>query len=90
MSTSAAESPRLLCPVQEACAALSVGRTTIYRLMGERELDVVKIGARTLVTADSLTEYVARHRTTARECAPEATSGPLSDSGHSTDVEAPR
>lgn len=38
----------------EAARALSVGRTTLYRLISEGKLETTKIGTRTLVTMRSL------------------------------------
>ena len=45
---------RLLVSVAEAGHMLSLGRTTIYRLIGEKKLEVVKIGRRTLIRIDSI------------------------------------
>jgi excisionase family DNA binding protein len=40
--------------VNEACRVSSIGRTRLYELIKDGQLDVVKIGRRTLVKADSL------------------------------------
>jgi excisionase family DNA binding protein len=45
---------RLLVSVAEAGAMLSLGRTTIYRLISEGKLDVVRIGRRTLIRMTSI------------------------------------
>ena len=50
--------PRLLLDIVEVCHRLSVGRTTVYKLMAGRDLRIVKIGRRSLVAAESLTRYV--------------------------------
>jgi excisionase family DNA binding protein len=60
MQTAAPNSPELSLPtklaysVKEACSALSIGKTTIYELIKTGRLRVVRIGNRTLVTADAL------------------------------------
>jgi excisionase family DNA binding protein len=50
---------RLMVSVAEACEMLSLGRTTIYKLIGEGRLTVVKVGSRTLVRVSSIRELVA-------------------------------
>lgn len=45
---------RLGCSPREACAALGVGRTLLYRLIAERHIDVRKLGQRTIVSVPSL------------------------------------
>jgi excisionase family DNA binding protein len=39
-----AHEPQLLATVQQACRAISCGRTKLYELINERKLRVVKIG----------------------------------------------
>jgi excisionase family DNA binding protein len=46
--------PKLAYSISEACEALSLGRTTIFGLIRRGELRVVRIGNRTLVTAEAL------------------------------------
>lgn len=48
--------------VSIACAAnrLAVGRTTIYELVKQNELNKVKIGRRGLITSDSIEAYIDR------------------------------
>lgn len=41
---------RMFVSIREACTILSLGRSTIYRMIGENELDTVKIGRRRLIT----------------------------------------
>lgn len=50
-------SDRLAYTVDDACSALGIGRTRLYEIMPE--LDVRRLGGRTLITADSLRAYVA-------------------------------
>ena len=45
---------RISCTVNEACAAASLGRTTIYGLIGTGRLRTRKFGTRTLILVDSL------------------------------------
>lgn len=49
---------RLLVNIDEGCRALSIGRTTFYGLIRNGDLEVVKIGRRTLVVYSSLERYV--------------------------------
>lgn len=46
--------------VKEACRILSIGRTTAFRLFRERLLERRKIGARTVVTMESIRNLLAR------------------------------
>ena len=49
----------VLFPVNEAMQALGVGRTTFYKLVKEKRIDLVHIGKKALVTRASLTAFVA-------------------------------
>jgi excisionase family DNA binding protein len=49
---------RLGCSPSEACAAVGVGRTTLYRLIAEGQVDVTKIGRRTVVSVRSLVKLL--------------------------------
>jgi excisionase family DNA binding protein len=40
--------------VKDACAVTSLGRTKIYSLINERKLEIVRIGSRTIIKADSI------------------------------------
>lgn len=44
--------------INDAAAALCLGRTSIYSLINEGKLDVVKVGRRTLVTIASIRRLV--------------------------------
>jgi excisionase family DNA binding protein len=48
--------------VPEAAAQLKVGRSTIYELLKNRELESVKIGRCTRIPSDSVTTLVERLR----------------------------
>lgn len=47
--------------VAEAVQTSGIGRTTLYRLMGSRELPSVKIGSRTLIRRIDLEDLLERH-----------------------------
>jgi excisionase family DNA binding protein len=49
---------RLACSPQEACTALGIGRTLLYRLIAERRVEVSKLGRRTLVNIPSLVKLL--------------------------------
>jgi excisionase family DNA binding protein len=53
---------RLLHEVPTACRQISCGRTTLYKLAADGEIELVKIGRKTLVPAVSLEAYVDRLR----------------------------
>ena len=45
--------------IREACAASSLGRTTLFALIEKGQLRATRIGGRTLIPADSLHALVA-------------------------------
>lgn len=45
---------KLAYTINEAAAAVGLGRTTIYRLIAEGKLSTVKVGHRTLIPTASL------------------------------------
>lgn len=45
---------RLGCSPSEACVALGVGRTFLYKLIAEHRIEVSKLGRRTIVSITSL------------------------------------
>jgi len=49
---------RLGCSPSEACAALGVGRTFLYKLIAEHRIGVCKLGRRTIVSIPSLLELL--------------------------------
>jgi hypothetical protein len=49
---------KLLFPIPDACAALSIGRTMLYEQVAEGNLTLVKIGRRSFITTESLASYV--------------------------------
>lgn len=50
----------LVVTIKEATRLLSIGRTTLYKLMSERDLTTVKIGGASRILRSSLDEYVKR------------------------------
>ena len=48
--------------VPDACRYLGIGRSTLYVLIGKGEIEVVKMGAATLVLTSSLRSVVERLR----------------------------
>ena len=52
---------RLLVPINDSCEKLGgISRPTLYGLVNDRELDLVKIGTRSFITAESLRVFVDR------------------------------
>jgi excisionase family DNA binding protein len=49
----------LAASINDTAKALGVGRTSVYSLIKNRRLDVVKIGRRTLVRVDSIQRLLA-------------------------------
>ena len=47
-------SPRLGYRINELCAVIGLGRTTIYALIASGQLDVVRVGRCTIVKAESV------------------------------------
>ena len=45
--------------INDTAKALSLGRTSIYALIGDGKLDTFKLGRRTLIKADSIRRLVA-------------------------------
>lgn len=51
---------RLTVRVPEAARMLSIGRSTLYLLIGSGDISTVKAGRATLVPLDSIRAYVSR------------------------------
>ena len=66
----------LLLTIVEAARVLSIGRTTMYELVGAGEIDVVHIGRSARVPVGALEEFVDRrrrrgsYRSAEKECGP--------------------
>jgi excisionase family DNA binding protein len=50
----------LVVTINEATRLLSIGRTTLYKLMNERNVTTVKIGGASRILRSSLDDYVKR------------------------------
>jgi excisionase family DNA binding protein len=50
----------LLVPVEAAARAVGVGRTNMFRLIGEGHIRAVKLGSRTLIPVAELEAFAAR------------------------------
>ncbi len=55
--------PKVLLTIEEAAAALSLGRTYTYQLILQGDLLSIKVGRKRLVPAFALHEFVSRHVT---------------------------
>ena len=50
---------RLLYPIDEACEMLGgLSRSTIYAMIRSGQINAVKVGARSFITADELDEFI--------------------------------
>jgi excisionase family DNA binding protein len=58
--------PRLLLSIDATARQLSVGRTSVYNLIAQREVEVVHIGRRSLVTESSISRYLERLKAASR------------------------
>ncbi|MBO6769734.1 MAG: helix-turn-helix domain-containing protein [Erythrobacter sp.] len=58
--------------VPEACRYLGIGRSTLYMLIGQGELEYIKLGSSTLVLTESLKSLVESKRVARNqaECSP--------------------
>lgn len=46
--------------IREACRLTGIGRSKLYELIAAGEIDVIKVGAITLVPVSSLTRFLQR------------------------------
>lgn len=51
-----------LLPIKDTCTALGIGRSTVYELAAQGEIQIVRVGRRALVPASSIDAYVERLR----------------------------
>lgn len=54
-----ADGPPIAYRIEDAARALGVGRTTIYRLIRDGKLRIVKVGKRSLITASELQSFLS-------------------------------
>ncbi|MBD3761916.1 helix-turn-helix domain-containing protein [Rhizorhabdus sp.] len=50
----------MLVPINEAAKTLGIGRTLLYRLIRLGELEMVRLGSRSLVTRSSIEALIER------------------------------
>ncbi|MCK0129228.1 helix-turn-helix domain-containing protein [Erythrobacter sp. F6033] len=55
------EMQRKTLKVKEVAQALGISRTTIYKLISQGELQRIKLGASTLIAAESVDALLQRH-----------------------------
>ncbi len=53
---------KLLVPVEEAAAILSLGRSKVFELVAAGEIESLKVGRRRLIPRQALDAYVQRQR----------------------------
>lgn len=57
--------PVLAYGVKDFCKAVgNIGRSTFYRLVEQGEIQTFKMGARTLIYAKDVDDFIARHKST--------------------------
>ncbi len=59
-------SPRLLYTTKQAAGALGIGRSKLYDLLRDGELESIHIGAARRIPAQALDEFIELRRTAAR------------------------
>lgn len=52
---------RMTYKIDEVAQALGLGKTTIHKLLRDGELQKIKLGRSTLISAESVEELLARH-----------------------------
>jgi excisionase family DNA binding protein len=65
MSTTS-DAPKLTYSIPEACKALQISRTTLWKLVKSRRLKPLRIGHRVLFTTRALEEFLIGDRTARR------------------------
>ena len=50
---------RLAYTINEACTALGIGSTTLYKALAAGELVAIKLGSRTLIRAEALRQWMS-------------------------------
>jgi excisionase family DNA binding protein len=61
--------PKVLLSVDEAAAALSMGRTFVYDMLTRGEIVSIKIGRRRRIPVSALQAFVTRRVLESRQCA---------------------
>lgn len=71
---------QLLFQIKQAASEIGVGKTKLYQLVNQHELELVKIGSKSLITGSSLRALVAR-LTEAKRGIPDANANGAQKSG---------
>lgn len=53
------ETPKLAYSIAEACAAIGISRSMLYSMIGQKRVQTLKIGSRTLIPAESLRALIS-------------------------------
>lgn len=61
-SSGADDAPQLLLTIEQAARRLGVGRSTLYGLLLDREIESITIGRLRRIPPDALAVYIARQR----------------------------
>lgn len=62
MTTQKLELPRLLLRIEEAAEVLGIGRSLMYALVLDGEVESVTVGRLRRIPSECLTEFIARRR----------------------------
>ncbi len=54
--------PAITVRIKEACRITGIGRSKLYELIAAGEIEIVKVGAMTLVPVAGLERFIARHQ----------------------------
>ena len=54
MTNAHAQTPKLTLRINDACAALGIGRTALYQMVADKKLRAIKIAGRTLIPMTEL------------------------------------
>lgn len=58
----ASDPPRLTVRIREACRMTGIGRTKIYELIQDGEIETIKVGTMTLIPVAGLERFIEAHR----------------------------
>ncbi len=48
--------------IKEACRITGIGRSKLYELIADGEVEIIKIGAMTMIPIDALSRFIERRR----------------------------
>lgn len=54
--------------IKEACRITGIGRSKLYELIADGEIEIIKIGAMTLVPVDALSRFIEQRRARSNRC----------------------